>query len=136
MTIDEAIEKENKIAKENQKIVDTQIVFDNVSISELYCDDTEVIEEHLSNYKKCAEYHEQIAEWLEELKSIKSDGFTDNLLDMGFTKGYNKAIDDFTERLKPIIDEKIKGWTNSDDLRRWCERSIDEIAEQLKAGGK
>lgn len=49
---------------------------------------------------------------------------------------YNKAIDDFTERLKPIIDEKIKGWTNSDDLRRWCERSIDEIAEQLKVGGK
>ena len=78
----------------------------------------------------------QIAEWLEELKAIKSDGFTDNLLDMGFTKGYNKAIDDFTERLKPIIDEKIKGWTNSDDLRRWCERSIDEISEQLKAGVK
>lgn len=46
----------------------------------------------------------------------------------------NKAIDDFAERLKPIIDEKIKGWTNSDDLRRWCERSIDEIAEQLKEG--
>ena len=49
---------------------------------------------------------------------------------------YNKAIDDFAEKLKPIIDEKIKGWTNSDDLIRWCERSIDEIAEQLKAGGK
>ena len=48
---------------------------------------------------------------------------------------YNKAIDDFVEKLKPIIDEKIKGWTNSDDLRRWCERSIDEIAEQLKEGG-
>ena len=48
---------------------------------------------------------------------------------------YNKAIDDFAEKLKPIIDEKIKGWTNSDDLRRWCERSIDEISEQLKEGG-
>ncbi|MCI7040571.1 MAG: hypothetical protein MR992_00290 [Lachnospiraceae bacterium] len=71
MSIDEAIEKESKIAKENQKIVDTQIVFDNVSISELYCDDIEVIEEHLSNYKKCAEYHEQIAEWLEDYKHIK-----------------------------------------------------------------
>ena len=47
-----------------------------------------------------------------------------------------KYIDDFIERLKPIIDEKIKGWANSDDLRRWCERSIDEIAEQLKAGEK
>ena len=43
-----------------------------------------------------------------------------------------KAIDEFAERLKPIIDEKIKGWTNSDDLRRWCERSIDEIAEEMR----
>ena len=49
---------------------------------------------------------------------------------------YNKAIDDFAEKLKHIIDEKIKGWTNSDDLRRWCERNIDEIAEQLKASEK
>ena len=38
--------------------------------------------------------YEQLAEWLEELKAIKSDGFTDNLLNMGFTKGYNKALDD------------------------------------------
>ena len=74
MTLDEAIEKENKIAEENQKIVDTQIVFDDVSISGLYCDDTEVIEEHLSNYKKCAEYHDQISEWLEELKAYRAIG--------------------------------------------------------------
>ena len=43
LSIDEAIQRENKIAEENQKIVDTQIVFDDVSIPELYCDDTEVI---------------------------------------------------------------------------------------------
>lgn len=48
--------------------------------------------EYLTNREE-----EQIAEWLEELKAIKSDGFTDNLLDMGFTKGYNKALDDFVE---------------------------------------
>ena len=74
MTLDEAIENENKIAEENQKIFDTQIVFDDVSISELYCDDTEVIEEHLSNYKKCAEYHDQLTEWLEELKQYRAIG--------------------------------------------------------------
>ena len=49
---------------------------------------------------------------------------------------YNKAIDYFSEKLKTIIDEKIKRWTNSDDLRRWCEKSINEIAEQLKASEK
>ena len=31
-------------------------------------------------------YEEQLAEWPEELKSIKIDGFTDDLLNMGFTK--------------------------------------------------
>ena len=77
MTLDEAIENENKIAEENQKIFDTQIVFDDVSISELYCDDTEVIEEHLSNYKKCAEYHDQLTEWLEELKQYRAIGTPD-----------------------------------------------------------
>lgn len=72
MTIDEAIQRENKIAEENQKIVDTEIVFDDVSLSQLYCDDTEVIEEHLSNYRKCSEYHKQLAEWLEELKELRA----------------------------------------------------------------
>lgn len=47
----------------------------------------------------------------------------------------NKAIEEFAERLKPIIDGKIKGWTNSDDLRRWCKRSIEEIAEELRCKG-
>ena len=36
---------------------------------------------------------------LEELKAIKTDGFTDHLLNMGYTKGYRKAIDDFAEKL-------------------------------------
>ena len=138
LSIDEVIQIENKITEENQKIVDTQIVFDNVSISELYCDDTEVIEEHLLNYRKCAEYHKHLVKWLEELKSYRQQYLelckkygVNTIEDL-----YDKAIDDFAEKLKPIIDEKIKGWTNSDDLRRWCERSIDEITEQLKAGGE
>ena len=99
MTIDEAIQRENKIAKENQKIVDTQIVFDNVSLSQLYCDDTEVIEEHLSNYRKCAEYRKNLAEWLEELKALKNGlnikcDSLNEALEKGRKIGYNKAIDD------------------------------------------
>lgn len=60
--------------------------------------------------KKCevyAEYHEQLAEWLEELKDIKSDGFTDDLLNMGFTKGYNKAIDDAKSVILQTLDNEI-----------------------------
>ena len=129
MSIDEAIEKESKIAKENQKIVDTQIVFDNVSISELYCDDTEVIEEHLSNYKKCAEYHEQLAEWLEELKRRREyDGeiIGSDTLNNAYNQGYNRALDDIVT----IIKERVgMDWD-------WDFDFIEEIAEQLKAGGK
>lgn len=68
MTLDEAIKDMQTIAEENQRVVDTGIVFDDVTIDMLYCDDTEVIEEHLANYQRCAEEHRQLAEWLKELK--------------------------------------------------------------------
>ena len=135
MSIDEAIEKESKIAKENQKIVDTQIVFDNVSISELYCDDTEVIEEHLSNYKKCAEYHEQIAEWLEDYKHIKQwksdimDSFCKydvSSFEELIANVRNKAIDDFVRFANTMPTVESEDGT----IRpMWLEK----IAEQLKA---
>ena len=100
MTIDETIQAENKIAEENQKIVDTEIVFDDVSLSQLYCDDTEVIEEHLENYKKCAEYHKKVAEWLEDYKRIKEEIGTDWWLKEHDRLVCNKVIDDFVNDLK------------------------------------
>ena len=154
MSIDEAIEKESKIAKENQKIVDTQIVFDNVSISELYCDDTEVIEEHLSNYKKCAEYHEQIAEWLEDYKHIKQwksdviDSFCKydaSSLEELVTNVRNKAIDDFANGISEClgVENATKyGNKNAEQQRMSYDTlmkyeiadAIEDVAEQLKAG--
>ena len=44
---------------------------------------------------------------LEGLKAIKSDGFTDDLLNMGFTKGYNKAIDDAKSVILQTLDNQI-----------------------------
>ena len=135
MTLDEAIQRENKIAEENQKILDTQIVFDDVSISELYCDDTEVIEEHLSNYRKCAEYHKQLADWLEELKFLKQwksdimDSFCKydvSSFEELITNARNKAIDDFVKEYKSCDNRSIQ-----------CKKFLncaDCIAEQLKAG--
>ena len=142
MSIDEAIEKESKIAKENQKIVDTQIVFDNVSISELYCDDTEVIEEHLSNYKKCAEYHEQIAEWLEDYKHIKQwksdimDSFCKydvSSFEELIANARNKAIDDFLKEICKMIVQS----ENNGNYRFYAveiKQAIANLAEELKAG--
>ena len=151
MTIDEAIQRENKIAEENQKIVDTEIVFDDVSLSQLYCDDTEVIEEHLSNYRKCAEYHKQLAEWLEELKTIKE-------MDLSIPQHFTKEQSDWIKAY--CIKRNIESYNEAiDDLIAKCENAkfaeSDEIslsdvhtgvnsglsmaihfAEQLKEGGE
>ena len=57
---------------------------------------------------------------LEELKAIKSDGFTDHLLNMGYTKGYRMAIDEFVERITlPLTEE-----------------GIARIVEELKGGAE
>ncbi len=71
MTIDEAIKHAEEVAEENQRVVNTGIVFEDVTIDMLYCDDTEVIEEHLANYQECANKHRQLAEWLKELKQLR-----------------------------------------------------------------
>ena len=128
MTIDEAIQRENKIAEENQKIVDTEIVFDDVSLSQLYCDDTEAIEEHLSNYRKCAEYHEQLAEWLEELKKRRSEDYG-YMADIHQSIGYRKALDDFVETLVSAFDE-----TNIKEYGFYPENFVRQVAKQLKEG--
>ena len=61
---------------------------------------------------KCAEEHEQIAEWLEELKEYKENQHR-SLRHM-YEKGYNKAIDDFAILMKETLN----------------------LAEQLKEGGE
>ena len=86
--------------------------------------------------EQCAEEHEQLAEWLEELKVIKSDVFTDYLLNMGFTKGYNKAIDDFTEKAIKIVYESNNRDKNPQprDMVADIHYKFIELAKQLKAG--
>ena len=51
---------------------------------------------------KCAEAHEQIAEWLEELKEYKENQHR-SLRHM-YEKGYNKAIDDFAILMKETLN--------------------------------
>ena len=57
-----------------------------------------------------------------------------NCCDTSFSIGYNKAIDDFSERIKQVT---YTSGTESDGyykIHAICERDIDEIAEHLKAG--
>ena len=95
-------------------------------------DETEKIKRVVENKK----YIEQIVktvsrtfvEVFENLKLKIED------VDM-FKLGYNKAIDDFSERIKQVT---YTSGTESDGyykIHAICERDIDEIAEQLKDGG-
>ena len=82
----------------------------------------------------CDFEHEQIADWLEELKALKN-GLNikcDNLneaLEKGQKIGYNKALDDFVKfaNTMPTVEEE------DGEIRPM---RLDEIAEQLKAGGE
>ena len=81
---------------------------------------------------KCAEEHEQIAEWLELLKWYQQ-GMEDIPSESGvlpkdvYHAGYNKAIDDFVNACKEdILCQSFGLHANG----------IERIAEQLKAGGE
>ena len=94
---------------------------------------------------KCAEEHEQLAEWLEELKVYQQHEIICN---KGYNAGYNKAIDDFAENISLEISEsliwgmiadcfKYKNLNDtSDKIVDYVINTANEIAEQLKAGGK
>lgn len=71
----------------------------------------------------------EIKQALEELKAYKSDDFTRDLLNMGYTKGikdgYTKGIDEFAKHMKEDTMARTFG------LRCY---DIDKIAEQMKGG--
>ena len=81
-----------------------------------------------------AEFNTKIIRWLEELKALKN-GLNikcDNLneaLEKGKKIGYNKALDDFVKFASdmPTVEEE-------DGTIR--PMRLEEIAEQLKEGGK
>ena len=75
---------------------------------------------------KCAEEHEQLAEWLEELKAYRASVFSGDMTQKMLKEEYCKAVDDFAESVKNLI-------ADSSVIRF---KDIDEIAEQLKVGGE
>lgn len=112
LSIDEAIEVHKKLLSTASKYNDRRGVF------------------------YTAEEHEQLAEWLEELKKSRK-GFEENRkagYKHGYSDGYSKAIDDFAKRLKHEHNQTIT--TESVYIGRSFDEVVDEIAEQLKAGGE
>ena len=135
LNIDEAIANAREKAKEiRENIIDG----DNLEPYESYCN---------TMVAKSAEEYEQLAEWLELLKWYEQ-GMEDIPSESGvlpkdvYHAGYNKAIDDFAEKLNAKCDGMIKDkWNSNVAPTSWEEAyadfkdDIDEISEQLKAGG-
>ena len=84
---------------------------------------------------------QQLAEWLEELKSYRTSVFSGDMTQKILKEEYCKAINDFAEKLNAKCDGMIKDkWNNNVAPISWTEAyadfkdDINDIAEQLKEG--
>lgn len=104
MTIDEAIKHAKDVAREEKYYAQ--------------------FEENTLRSKciKCAEEHEQLAEWLEELKCYRNNNDFSEYADRLYKVAYNKAIDDFADKI--CTYGTYDDWGNVIDVL--------EIAEKLK----
>ena len=123
MTIDEAIAHARDVANEQKRSSDICIQNDSE------CD-------KFSDCLKCAEEHEQLAEWLEELKCYKNDNdfsdYADRIHKIAFNSGYNKAIDDLLEDANEMAIE-VDACTYT--MKAIGIGLLGKIAEKLKEGG-
>ena len=127
MTLDEAILHAREVAERNRKQY-KNCPSDRTDIRHQTCEE-------------CAEEHEQLAEWLEELKSYRTSVFSGDMTQIMLKEEYCKAVDDFAEKLNAKCDGMIKDkWNSNVAPISWAEAyadfkdDADEITEQLKAG--
>ena len=87
-----------------------------------------------NKYDKSADYHNQIAELLEELKAYRenSNGYNKEDIELNRNAMYNKAIDDLFEDANEMA---IEVDTGTYTLKAIGIGLLEQIAEQLKAGG-
>ena len=119
MSIDEAIAHAREVASEQKRR--SGICVQNNS----ECD-------KFSACLKCSEEHEQLAEWLEELKSYRASVFSGDMTQKMLKEEYNKAIDDLLEDANEMaIEVDVDTYT----MKAIGIGLLENIEEQLKAGG-
>lgn len=79
----------------------------------------------------------EIKQALEELKIYKQC----NISKTNFSMGYNKAIDEFAEKLKETLNTYIEDTKDEGDYTyikpfEISKRAVEEVVEQMKAGGE
>ena len=122
MTLDEAIAHEKELAKE---------IYIEAMLCHANPDDGK-----LDGCIESGRNHEQLAEWLEDLK--RRIEYDDELmgscaLKNAYKSGYNKAIDDFVKEICKMIVQS----ENNDNYRFYAveiKQAIANLAEELKAG--
>ena len=116
MTIDEAIAHEREV---------TEIYRNNDKLNKTLGKSSPY---YNTDCIKCAEEHEQLADWLEELKKRRSEDYG-YMADIHQSIGYRKALDDFVETLVSAFDE-----TNIKEYGFYPENLVRQVAKQLKEG--
>lgn len=118
--LDKLIEDAKVLAKEKDTLARTFRNFKD------YGNPKSTITSGAEKAQKEAEQYKHISKLFEELKAYRdNDGMSENVYKAGFKFGYNTAIDDFTTDICNLIE----------DLSVIKIQDVDEIAEQLKAGG-
>ena len=112
MTIDEAIAQEREVAEKHRNNIVPKERYHNMPW----------IDKSNELSMRSAEEHEQLADWLEDYKQIKMLIPIEHAL----KAEYNKALDDIVTKVKEIVG---MDW-------EWDFCFIEQIAEQLKAGGE
>ena len=134
MTLDEAIVHARQVAERNRNQY-KNCPSDRTDIRHQTCEE-------------CAKEHDQLAEWLEELKQYRAIGTVEECKNsvLKILEAYNKAVDDFeTKLIAHLSDWKLsEAPFNDDETDRTreiiCETienaigAVDEITEQLKGG--
>ena len=157
MTLDEAIIHAREKAKEKRKEMQCKtcklFVRSDLHPLQGYCRKNEFHSIEIDSWSKvcseyvpkemckCAEEHEQLAEWLEELKFLRQ--WKSDIMD-SFCKydvssfeelvanARNKAIDDLATKICEVLEEYQTGFNMVSMANIW--HFSRELAEQLKAG--
>ena len=122
LSIDEAIEHAREVAEEQREL------FRLCPYPSQECNGADIckcLKNKHDGCIKCGEEHEQLAEWLEELKAYREIGTVEECKNsvLDIQKAYNKAIDD----CKELTFREVVYYDSLNDRTEFR-----ELAEQLK----
>lgn len=130
MTIDEAIAHAREVARESRENI---INGSNLEPYESYCN---------VKCEQCSEEHEQLANWLEELKLLKEEKKEFQIIARdNYETVYDTAINDFVEEFSIDLSESIiwglisnKNSLNdkSDMIVDYVISEVNRVADKLK----